>query len=261
MNDTVKMSNCIGDITEETIGLIEMDEIKEWIIQNKDYLINYEKYINSNVLITNIKYHDKAKNDWLKKQYSEKREQLLENIKGRFSLASNQTRCPYCGVEYSTFELDHYFPRSKYSIYSVFTPNLVPICSCCNKKKLASNLIGETLYFHPYFHEINHRIFEYELLISNNQITFVDNKIRVSDQVDVFVKSHIEKLNLLEKWKHHFSNKLEDINLYIEELGIKSTKKQLLVEKKIELRKTGDFFPLVTFYEDVVECLNKYSGI
>lgn len=256
VNQSVVLDETISVIVDETISLIEVNEVKEWIIQNKEYLLNYEMYVNcSGNLIPSICYPEEEKDSWLKDQYRIKRSQLLENIVETFSIKSKQTKCPYCGVEYSTYELDHYFPKSKYSIYSLFIPNLVPVCHYCNQKKSASNMIGETLYFHPYFHEINHRIFEYELLFDENQIIFADNKINVSGQLDSFLKRHVEKLGLLEKWKHHLANKLEEINIYIEELGMELTKNQLIVKKGIEIGNSGHLFPLVTFYEDVIECL------
>lgn len=53
------------------------------------------------------------------------------------------TVCPYCNRDYincrskkaSGAQLDHFYPRSQYPIFSVCLYNLVPVCSNCNRIK------------------------------------------------------------------------------------------------------------------------------
>ncbi|HDH7802490.1 TPA: HNH endonuclease [Raoultella ornithinolytica] len=64
--------------------------------------------------------------------------------------------CPFCGFGHVK-TLDHYLPKSKFPLLSIFPSNLVPCCTDCNKGKLAkvATTQGEQC-LHPYF---NDRIF------------------------------------------------------------------------------------------------------
>ncbi|MDF1705825.1 MAG: HNH endonuclease signature motif containing protein [Aeromicrobium sp.] len=60
-------------------------------------------------------------------------------------------RCPFCHQAKAN-EIDHFLPKAIFGEYSVFSPNLLPICTTCNKKK--SNRYkqgGVRRYVHPYF--------------------------------------------------------------------------------------------------------------
>ncbi|MEE5107259.1 hypothetical protein V2J92_22185 [Pseudomonas alliivorans] len=66
-------------------------------------------------------------------------------------LKLNAKICPYCGFLPIT-DLDHFLPKSKYELFSIHAPNLVPCCSICNTKK--STLAGstsKTQFSHTYF--------------------------------------------------------------------------------------------------------------
>ena len=50
--------------------------------------------------------------------------------------------CPYCNISYTynrgntvTAQLDHFYPKSEYSIFAVCFYNLIPSCSACNRMK------------------------------------------------------------------------------------------------------------------------------
>jgi hypothetical protein len=63
-------------------------------------------------------------------------------------------KCPFCGFgQVST--LDHFLSKSRYPAFSVFSLNLVPSCSDCNKDKGASALTKNTQILHPYFEDAN----------------------------------------------------------------------------------------------------------
>lgn len=61
-------------------------------------------------------------------------------------------KCPICGVE-KCAHLDHYVPREKMPEFSVFTPNLIPLCYDCNEKKKAlwKNARGERMIFNAFY--------------------------------------------------------------------------------------------------------------
>lgn len=80
--------------------------------------------------------------------------------------------CPSCG-ERDVDTLDHYLPKTKYPTLVVTPINLVPSCSKCNKKKLAStagSIYNEPI--HPYYDDIQtERWLFSEILKRNNGLT------------------------------------------------------------------------------------------
>lgn len=59
--------------------------------------------------------------------------------------------CPICGFGHVK-TLDHYLPKSKFPLLSIFPSNLVPCCTDCNKVKLANVAIAQgEQCLHPYF--------------------------------------------------------------------------------------------------------------
>ncbi|RAL31642.1 HNH endonuclease [Rhodococcus sp. AQ5-07] len=68
------------------------------------------------------------------------------------SAAVQKGRCAYCN-QHDAGQVDHYLPKSKFGEYSIYSENLVPICSICNLKKLNRYKCekGERLFLHPYF--------------------------------------------------------------------------------------------------------------
>lgn len=67
---------------------------------------------------------------------------------------SNNRKCPYCDERIAN-ELDHYLPKSEYPLFAITVENLVPICSMCNREKLAKipSKIEEEI-IHPYFDDV-----------------------------------------------------------------------------------------------------------
>ncbi|WP_404900476.1 hypothetical protein PV791_05880 [Priestia filamentosa] len=74
--------------------------------------------------------------------------------------------CPYCNRIY-TFtvvnlkrevtrpELDHYFPRSKFPIFSISFYNLIPSCKVCNSSIKKDDYLKIDEYLHPYINSLS----------------------------------------------------------------------------------------------------------
>ena len=65
----------------------------------------------------------------------------------------SEVKCPYCGISEPS-HLDHYLPRAKFPEFSIFTPNLIHVCSICNSTYKSDDVItltGERKFFNPYF--------------------------------------------------------------------------------------------------------------
>ena len=62
-------------------------------------------------------------------------------------------KCPLCNMGHAS-TLDHYLPKSRFPVLSVFPVNLVPACRDCNYCKNSAVATGaEDQVLHPYFDE------------------------------------------------------------------------------------------------------------
>lgn len=87
-------------------------------------------------------------------------------------------KCAYC-YQLKAHEVDHYLPKSKFGEYSIYSPNLVPICTICNGKK--SNRYaregGGRRYVHPY-----------NDYLSGTSLNVLAGDVRIGDSVTVSYK-------------------------------------------------------------------------
>lgn len=117
--------------------------------------------------------------------------------------------CPICGIRVSD-QLDHYIPREKMPEFSLFTPNIIPICNKCNGKKLAKWLSphGERLIFNAFYDDMPDKpICECDIDLDNNGLPqatiMVSSLLDKCNPIDNRVLTTIEKLNLVKRWQSH----------------------------------------------------------
>ncbi|MEB9164081.1 hypothetical protein P4H78_19285 [Bacillus cereus] len=100
--------------------------------------------------------------------YDKFREGKLVHGWGAYELCKelNINVCPYCNRMYTYTvvnqggnitrpELDHYFPRSKFPIFSLSFFNLIPSCKICNSSIKKDEYLEITKYLHPYMDSLN----------------------------------------------------------------------------------------------------------
>ncbi|WP_422778067.1 HNH endonuclease [Pseudomonas shirazensis] len=69
-------------------------------------------------------------------------------------MASEFGLCPMCGQRIVA-TVDHYLPQSRFPTLNLTSANLIPVCSDCNRRKLASvPAIAEDQTLHPYFDDL-----------------------------------------------------------------------------------------------------------
>lgn len=86
--------------------------------------------------------------------------------------------CPYCKINLVS-QVDHYLPKSVFQHLSIIPLNLFPICSDCNKVKLAHTpSCYKDSFIQPYFDEINDKKW------LNANVIIVDNYPVVEFEVD-----------------------------------------------------------------------------
>lgn len=104
--------------------------------------------------------------------------------------------CPCCG-SLSTSQVDHYLPRCDYKELSIFRLNLVPACSCNNKKGDKTSSVAGEKFLHPYYDEILRN----RLFVSSFQGSFDEPSIEVvpvdSNHASIVtIRYHLENLLL-----------------------------------------------------------------
>ncbi|MCP1422494.1 hypothetical protein J3D43_001010 [Paenibacillus xylanexedens] len=112
----------------------------------------------------------------------------------RDKMGNNGKVCPYCDIQWighaSHSSIDHFFPKSRFPLLSIFVSNLIVSCTGCNDRIKKANLLLPL--FHPYFHQAAD-YFEFEInnecntimqikLLSNHE----DSVRRVNNYFDLF---------------------------------------------------------------------------
>lgn len=116
--------------------------------------------------------------------------------------------CPYCNREFVFTvidedgkniirpELDHYFPQSKYPMYSLSIYNLIPSGHICNSNIKGKNNLNLNDHLHPYI--IENKEFSFVMDMKNGQIKDTEIQItsehpKVNNTIDFFKLRQIYK--------------------------------------------------------------------
>ncbi|MGX7109555.1 HNH endonuclease [Facklamia miroungae] len=111
-------------------------------------------------------------------------------------------RCPYCEKK-DADEIDHFFPKKKYPIYSITPNNLIPSCHRCNQYKGEKSL----QVIHPYYHDYN-KIDWFKCYIEIR-----DNTLVVTFEVNPFIlqSNNIESIRIKNTIKiFHLKSRYQD---------------------------------------------------
>lgn len=153
--------------------------------------------------------------------------------KTKKSILEQALRCPYCTLNRPN-TLDHYFDKSHYPEYAVFIPNLVPCCAECNSAK-GVNVFNEAqhrCFIHFYFDALP----EYQFLFVrftnfisdsvpqiNLSLKFMPNESREGQ-----IRTHFDKLNLLQKYKDAIGDRLDVVIQEIQATNPQSNSKEII---------------------------------
>lgn len=119
-------------------------------------------------------------------------------------LLSSASKCPYCLLSRPN-TLDHYFDKSAYPEYSVFTPNLIPCCSECNSLKGASLFDNDQQrqFVHFYFDSVpSYQYLFIRFAVDSQPIPQIslDLQFQENEPFERQIRNHFARLNLLEKY-------------------------------------------------------------
>ncbi len=205
VNDIIELKSLISnrkkgyEILEDELGIIEN---------------NYAHYI------------DTCGNPWTYNQ-PEISLQLKERLKSWYTSPPSKTltyieevrerhgldTCPNCGSS-NPRTVDHYLPKSSFQELAIFSKNLVPACSCNQKKGANTKGHNEGVRFaHPYFDEF----LDDELYIANFEgkfeapritIALVDPSADYAEILDFHMKNVLIKNGVEQWWQSRWSNLL-----------------------------------------------------
>lgn len=185
----------------------------------------------------------------LYKTYEKVSQKMVDKVKMNVFLVRQTgiTVCPYCNRDYincrseklAGAQLDHFFPRSQYPIFSVCLYNLVPVCGNCNHIKRD----GTQEFASPFDEEIDweHDIqFSYEPLDLDRRKIVIHAKGAIKNNIDIMhietaYQIHDMEVNeLLDKAEKYSRTQLEEYENVFAEMGLsKQELKQMVFGKEI----------------------------
>jgi 5-methylcytosine-specific restriction endonuclease McrA len=147
---------------------------------------------------------------------------LLERM--RLSLPEEHLElCPYCSLD-STYQLDHFLPKSQYPEFSLYGPNLLPICGRCNQiksKSIATNA-GQRIFVIP----SDDLFLREDLLLARlvmepvPRFTFlVDPAAPLTEGERAQVKRHFDRLQLASRYRRRANALLKPLKTAVEKGG------------------------------------------
>jgi 5-methylcytosine-specific restriction endonuclease McrA len=165
----------------------------------------------------------------------------------------SRRKCPYCGIGKESSHLDHFLPRAKFPEFSIYSPNLIYVCSICNSKYKGDdvvNSLGERKFFNPYFDDFI------------ETIQFLKCEIKVENGIYPEFKFYIEDLSITKNYEYKvIRNHFEAMHLqtrYIEQI-VKEEFKRFRNEYVDKKSRTYDEISLNEIKRDIDKRIRGYQ--
>lgn len=249
----------------------EYDLLKKYrTITNKYEMILSNLYLDQTLYSKNIKqafvylYENLLSRKFFNEAIKSEGEIAVNEFKKFLTLENNI--CPYCDwheMELAGVSIDHFLPKSKYPLLSIYPRNLVVACTACNDRIKRDNM--NLPIAHPYYTEaanfFNFRLVNEEIIIEfKDGITLIDKK-KVKNFLDLFHirerfnQSHIKKLNdLYRRIRQGIFEELK--NKKVELLDVEKTIKYKIEKEKKELSEYKRKAPLTKLKLDYLNQIN-----
>jgi len=122
------------------------------------------------------------------------------------------------------FDLDHFFPKEKYSYLAINFYNLIPICKWCNYIKNNNDVLNDKKgIFHPYFWYLDN-LWDFNL---KDNFIFEWNHSDFFKLKEIYLNSQDTKNDIWfikDKIEHIKTNKINDKNLWLNNFNLEERK-------------------------------------
>ncbi|MCW7506195.1 thioredoxin family protein [Leptospira levettii] len=124
------------------------------------------------------------------------------------------THCPYCGL-YHSDTFDHYLYKEEFPEFAIYSQNLIPSCSRCNRKKNTKwikDSIRQYIYFYADKIPTVQFLFCSIAVTSDFLITrfYVDTKNCSNTIEKIIVENHFANLDLIEMYEENCNSFLSE---------------------------------------------------
>lgn len=185
---------------EKILSGLYTDSTKYSISIQDSFTYLYEKILNTKVFNAEIGSKD---------------ELTLNKFKNLLLL--DQNICPYCDrheIETNGVSIDHFLPKSKYPLFSIYPKNLVMACPVCNERIKGDRI--ELPIFHPYYDEVAN-FFKFKLVNEEIQISLVKginslNEKKTTNFLSLFkIKTRFNEGGMVKKLEGYYTNIRKDV--------------------------------------------------
>lgn len=160
-------------------------------------------------------------------QYFSAKEKPARKYYDQIKLSAPQNICPYCNIgEVKT--LDHYLPKAKFPVFSIYHNNLVPACRDCQSEKMtdyANSHTSQTL--HPYYDHADY-FFTKWLFADVSEETWPSVRFRATppphliEPVKQRIQAHFSDYNLADRYGVQAGPALSDLFFILKTMRGKS---------------------------------------
>lgn len=146
----------------------------------------------------------------------------LEQMRKSLARADREL-CPFCSLE-STAQLDHFLPKAKWPEFSLYAPNLIPICPVCNQKKgsVIANPAGDRLVLLPTADQaVGQRVLRATMALNPlPRVTyFIDKAAPLAPADLALVERHFRKLGLADRYRRRAHSLTASLRVNIRRTG------------------------------------------
>lgn len=208
-------------ILDDKISKKKRADYKKCLENNQNYILTRYNVFNKNKLeLKNIGISLIGKEnikEALHKSFNSSFVKLMKDTDLYEVYKKCKSNCPYCG-DRKIDELDHYVPKETYAEFTLYPPNLIPICNKCNKKKTYKfiNKNTERQFINYYYDKIENLYFitlelQYNSkdIENSTHVTYHLELNRIKDlKLKEVVNNHFDNLDLLERYEESATNEI-----------------------------------------------------
>ena len=129
----------------------------------------------------------------------------------REELKANCRKCPSCNISTAS-DLDHFLPKDEFPSLALFSRNLIPCCTECNRNKERGPL---ACFIHPYYDDLSLPILRANVTLEFGAVvvTFSIQSAQLPSPFRERIENHYNKLDLKERYNLEAQERLSQYRL------------------------------------------------